>query len=150
MPLFDKYVPTFRHRITRKTEMHSDTSRNWLERPFSSFELWIDLDWSHSWPCRSSLDYIRVNAVRLSTWAICNPFKMAGTRVIGGFRILRRSAKCTRRPNLKAARKKNKSITIGNRGFWKGYDKELHYVSVRVKKSGKAANRVYFALNLPA
>ncbi len=30
------------------------------------------------------------------------PFKVAGTRVIGGFRILRRSAKCTRRPNLKA------------------------------------------------
>ncbi len=36
---------------------------------------------------RSSLDYIRVNAVRLSTWAIRSPFKIAGTRVIGGFRI---------------------------------------------------------------
>ncbi len=36
----------------------------------------------------------------------CSPFKIAGTRVIGGFGILRRSAQCTRRPNLKAARKK--------------------------------------------
>ncbi len=71
MPLFDKYVPTFRHRITRKTELHSDTSRNWLERPFSSFELWTDLHWSHSWPCRSSLDYFCRNAVRLSSWTIC-------------------------------------------------------------------------------
>ncbi len=35
-----------------------------------------------------------------------SPFKIAGTREIGGFRILRRSAKCTPRPNLKAARKK--------------------------------------------
>ncbi len=33
-----------------------------------------------------------------------SPFKIAGTRVIGGFRILRQSAQCTRRPNLKAAR----------------------------------------------
>ncbi len=40
-----------------------------------------------------------------------SPFKIAGTRVIGGFRILRRSAKCTRRQNLKAARKKK---NIGN------------------------------------
>ncbi len=23
--------------------MHADTSRNWFERPFSSFEFWIDL-----------------------------------------------------------------------------------------------------------
>ncbi len=37
-----------------------------------------------------------------------SPFKIAGTRVIGGFRILRRSAQCTRRPNLKAARKKER------------------------------------------
>ncbi len=35
-----------------------------------------------------------------------SPFKIAGTRVISGFRILRRSAQCTRRQNLKAARKK--------------------------------------------
>ncbi len=35
-----------------------------------------------------------------------SPLKIAGTREIGGFRILRRSAKCTPRPNLKAARKK--------------------------------------------
>ncbi len=59
MPLFDTYVPIFRHRITRKAEMHSDTCRNWLERPFSSFELWIDLNWSHLWSCRSSLGYLR-------------------------------------------------------------------------------------------
>ncbi len=30
---------------------------------------------------------------------------IAGRRAIGGFSILRQSAKCTRRPNLKAARK---------------------------------------------
>ncbi len=41
-----------------------------------------------------------------------SPFKIAGTRVIGGFRILRRSAQCTRRPNLKAARKKDTSIQM--------------------------------------
>ncbi len=35
-----------------------------------------------------------------------SPLKIDDARVIGGFRILRRSAKCTRRPNLRAARKK--------------------------------------------
>ncbi len=29
--------------------MHSDTSRHWLERPFSSFVFSIYLNWSHSW-----------------------------------------------------------------------------------------------------
>ncbi len=38
------------------------------------------------------------------------PFKIAGTREIGGFRILRRSAKCTPRPNLKAAREFSKRL----------------------------------------
>ncbi len=42
-----------------------------------------------------------------------SPFKIAGTREIGGFRILRRTAKCTPQPNLKAARKKyKKTLTV--------------------------------------
>ncbi len=69
-PLLDKYVPTFRRRVTREAEMHSDTNRTWLERPFSSFEFWIDLNRSHSWPCRGSPDYFFVNAVRPSTLVI--------------------------------------------------------------------------------
>ncbi len=35
-----------------------------------------------------------------------SPFKITRTRVIDGFRILRRSAQCTRRPNLKLREKK--------------------------------------------
>ncbi len=51
-------------------------------------------------------------------WRFVDPFKIAGTRVIGGFRILRRSAKCTRRPNLKAARNFGEGMTLAFRsGF---------------------------------
>ncbi len=52
----------------------------------------------------ASLDIRFINAVRLSTWAIYKSIYIVGRRAIDGFSILRRSAKCTRRPNLKAAR----------------------------------------------
>ncbi len=59
---------------------------------------WIDVSWNQLEPWRRSLDLCFINALRLSTWAI----EIAGRREIGGFSILRRSAECTRRPNLQA------------------------------------------------
>ncbi len=49
-------APIFRHRIASKTEKHSETSRNQQERPFSSFALWIDMNWNQLGPRRRSID----------------------------------------------------------------------------------------------
>ncbi len=64
---------------------------------------WIDVSWNELGPCRSSLDLCFISAVRLSAWAIYKvQLNLFGRRIIGGFSSLRRRAKCTRRPNLKA------------------------------------------------
>ncbi len=96
-------VPIFRYRIASKTEARYETNRNQLERPFSSTVFWIDGKWNLLGPRRSSLDICFINTVHLSTWAIYKSRLIVGRRAIGGLSILRRIAKCTGRPNLKAA-----------------------------------------------
>ncbi len=95
-------VLIFRHRIASKTEKRYETSRNKLKRPFSSFVFWIYVKWNPLGPRRRLLDICFINTILLSTWAIYKSSLIAGRRAIGSFSILRRSAKCTRRPNLKA------------------------------------------------
>ncbi len=45
-------VPIFRHLVTWETERLSGANRNRLELSFSSFIVWIDVEWNHSCLCR--------------------------------------------------------------------------------------------------
>ncbi len=77
--LLDKYVPIFRHWLTRETERLSMPNRKWT---VSSFIVWIDLKWNNSWPCWGSFGCFCVNAIQPST---CSNL-VVGWRAIGGTR----------------------------------------------------------------
>ncbi len=61
----NKYAPIFRHWFARKTENHQESNRSYLERPFSSFMILIDVNWNQLGPCRSSLGIGFINTVHL-------------------------------------------------------------------------------------